>query len=57
MACGTGKTFTGQFIAEQMVDERGLVLVLLPSISLLSQSVKEWAAWSSVPMTPFAVCS
>lgn len=57
MACGTGKTFTGQVIAEQMVDERGLVLVLLPSISLLSQSVKEWAAWSSVPMTPFAVCS
>lgn len=57
MACGTGKTFTGQLIAEQLVDGAAHVLVLLPSISLLSQSVKEWAAWSSVPMTPFAVCS
>lgn len=57
MACGTGKTFTGQLIAEQLNERPGLVLVLLPSISLLSQTVKEWAAWTSVPMTPFAVCS
>lgn len=57
MACGTGKTFTGQVIAENLTGGRGLVLVLLPSISLLSQTVKEWAAWSSVAMTPFAVCS
>ena len=57
MACGTGKTFVGQLLAEQMVSEAGLVLVLLPSISLLSQTVKEWAAWASLPMTPFAVCS
>ncbi|REK04494.1 MAG: damage-inducible protein [Acidobacteria bacterium] len=57
MACGTGKTFTGQLIAERIAGEGGLVLVLLPSISLLSQTVKEWAAWSSLPMTPFAVCS
>ena len=57
MACGTGKTFVGQLLAEQMVGEAGLVLVLLPSISLLSQTVKEWAAWASLPMTPFAVCS
>ena len=57
MACGTGKTFAGQLIAEKVAGESGLVLVLLPSISLLSQTVKEWAAWSSLPMTPFAVCS
>lgn len=57
MACGTGKTFTGQLIAERMIDGPGHALVLMPSISLLSQSVKEWAAWASVPMTPFAVCS
>lgn len=57
MACGTGKTFTGQQIAERQVGVGGLVLVLLPSISLLSQTVKEWAAHSSIPMTPFAVCS
>ncbi len=57
MACGTGKTFAGQVIAERLVGSDGLVLVLLPSISLLSQTVKEWAAWSSLPLTPFAVCS
>ncbi len=57
MACGTGKTFVGQLVAEQMAGGSGLVLVLLPSISLLSQTVKEWAAWASLPMTPFAVCS
>ncbi len=57
MACGTGKTFAGQQIAERIAGDGGLVLVLLPSISLLSQTVKEWAAWTSVPMTPFAVCS
>lgn len=57
MACGTGKTYTGQQITEQMVGVGGLALVLLPSISLLSQTIKEWAAYSSIPMTPFAVCS
>jgi predicted helicase len=57
MACGTGKTFTSQLIAERITNGQGLVLVLLPSISLLSQTLKEWAAWSSIPMTPFAVCS
>ena len=57
MACGTGKTYTGQQIAEQKVGAGGLVLVLLPSISLLSQTLKDWAAHASIPMTPFAVCS
>ena len=57
MACGTGKTFTAQVIAERLAGPKGLVLVFVPSISLLSQTVKEWAAWSSLPMTPFAVCS
>jgi len=57
MACGTGKTFTGQQIAERVAGKGGKVLVLLPSISLLSQTVKEWGAHASIPMTPFAVCS
>lgn len=57
MACGTGKTFTSQLVAEEMVGADGTVVVFAPSISLLSQTLKEWAAWSSVPMTPFAVCS
>ena len=44
MACGTGKTYTGLRIAEERVGAGGKVLVLLPSISLLSQTLKEWAA-------------
>jgi predicted helicase len=57
MACGTGKTYTAQRIAESLVGPGGKVLVLLPSISLLSQTLKEWTADASVPIAPFAVCS
>ncbi len=57
MACGTGKTFTAQCLAEDFVGEGKNVLVLVPSISLLSQSVKEWTANSSVPINVYAICS
>lgn len=57
MACGTGKTFTGLQIAEELAGEGGSVLVLLPSISLLSQTLKEWAADAGLQVLPFAVCS
>ena len=42
MACGTGKTFTSLKIAERMVGAGGRVLFLVPSIQLLSQSLREW---------------
>ena len=57
MACGTGKTFTSLKIAEELVDGDGLVLFLVPSISLLSQSLREWSQEASVTLRPFAVCS
>lgn len=57
MACGTGKTYTGLRVAERLTGAGGTVLVLLPSISLLSQTLKEWAADATVPLLPFAVCS
>lgn len=41
MACGTGKICTVLQIAERLVAPGGLVLFLVPSISLLSQSIKE----------------
>jgi predicted helicase len=56
MACGTGKTFTSLKIAEQMAPH-GNVLFLVPSISLLSQSLREWTAETSLPLHPLAVCS
>ena len=40
MACGTGKTFTSLKIAERQTNNRGLVLFLVPSLALLSQT---WA--------------
>lgn len=57
MACGTGKTFTSLKIVEHLVPEKGLVLFLVPSISLLSQSLKEWTAESEIELRSFAVCS
>ncbi len=57
MACGTGKSLTSLRMAEAMVPPCGNVLVLVPSISLLSQILKEWTAEAEVPLRPFAVCS
>lgn len=64
MACGTGKTFTALKIAESHARSLastqasdGLILFLVPSIALLSQSLKEWTAESSLPMHALAVCS
>lgn len=57
MACGTGKTFTSLRLAEQMVGAGGSVLFLVPSISLLAQTVREWVGEAEVAVRPFAVCS
>jgi predicted helicase len=60
MACGTGKTFTALKIAERLATERERdtsVLFLVPSISLLSQALREWTAQCQTPMRSFAVCS
>ncbi len=57
MACGTGKTFTSLKIAEAMYPSGGLVLFLVPSIALLSQSLREWTAECSTDLRSFAVCS
>lgn len=57
MACGTGKTFTALKLAEQIAKKDGIVLFLVPSISLLSQTLREWTAESAEPFHAFAVCS
>ncbi|MGV8882563.1 MAG: DEAD/DEAH box helicase [Rhodoglobus sp.] len=57
MACGTGKTFTSLKLVEEVVPRGGTVLFLVPSISLLSQTLKEWTIESAVPLRSFAVCS
>jgi predicted helicase len=57
MACGTGKTFTSLKLVEEVVPRGGTVLFLVPSISLLSQTLKEWTIESAMPLRSFAVCS
>ncbi len=57
MACGTGKTFTSLRLAEELAGPGGSVLFLVPSISLLSQSLREWCTEAEVPLAPLAVCS
>ena len=57
MACGSGKTFTALRIAERLVGAGGSVLFLTPSISLLSQSLIDWANDAETPLKALAVCS
>jgi predicted helicase len=57
MACGTGKTFTSLKITEAQAGRGGRVLFLVPSLSLLSQTLTEWTQESRTPLHSFAVCS
>ena len=57
MACGTGKTFTSLRIAEDLVGVGGRVLCLVPSLALMSQTVREWAADTRLSLRAYAVCS
>ncbi|MFM7602525.1 MAG: DEAD/DEAH box helicase family protein, partial [Pseudanabaena sp.] len=64
MACGTGKTYTALQIAERFAIEKfainqssATVLFLVPSISLLSQTLREWSAEATVKLQSIAVCS
>ncbi|KVP46022.1 DEAD/DEAH box helicase [Burkholderia ubonensis] len=57
MACGTGKTFCSLKIAETLAGAGKRVLFLVPSLSLLSQSLTEWTQESETPLHSFAVCS
>lgn len=55
MACGTGKTFTTLWIKEALGAQT--TLVLLPSLSLLSQIMREWAWAGNTDFDILNVCS
>ncbi|WP_277584986.1 DEAD/DEAH box helicase [Psychrobacillus antarcticus] len=60
MAPGTGKTFTSLAIAERLAEKKdGIfrVLYLVPSIQLLSQTLRGWTADTRYSMDSIAVCS
>ena len=55
MACGTGKTYTTLWIKEKL--DAHSTLVLVPSLSLLSQTLKEWTFAAAKPFDVLCVCS
>ena len=55
MACGTGKTFTTLWIKESL--KAKTAIVLLPSLSLLSQTMREWVWGAKENFHTLAVCS
>ena len=57
MPCGTGKTFTSLKIAEKILPPNGSVLFLVPSLSLISQTLREWSNEAQRPIRNFVVCS
>lgn len=57
MACGTGKTFTSLKIAEKLAGKGKRVLYLVPSLALMSQTVREWSNDTQTPLHSYAVCS
>lgn len=59
MACGSGKTFTALKIAEDpsVAGPGSLVLFLVPSLYLLSQTLTDWKQQSACRINAFAVCS
>jgi superfamily II DNA or RNA helicase len=55
MACGTGKTFTTLWIKERL--NAMSTLILLPSLGLLSQTLREWTLAANIPFDVLCVCS
>lgn len=55
MACGTGKTLTSLFVREKLA--AGRTLVLVPSLSLLKQTMQVWRVNAKVPFVALPVCS
>ena len=56
MACGTGKTLVALWVAEKLQAQR--ILVLLPSLALLRQTLHEWLHETGLPgLAYLCVCS
>ncbi len=57
MACGTGKTFTSLKVAEDLTPHPSRILFLVPSLSLMAQSIRDWINDSERKLDCIAVCS
>jgi len=57
MACGTGKTFTSLRIAEKIAGVGKTVLYMVPSLALMSQTIREWKNDAEEDFIAFSACS
>ena len=57
LPCGTGKSVVALWAAERMVGEGGRVLYVMPSISLMGQTMREWATQRRTDQRYIGVCS
>jgi predicted helicase len=57
MACGMGKTLTSLRIAESLAGKGKRVLYMVPSLSLMSQTVREWKNDAINDFAAFSACS
>lgn len=60
MACGTGKTFTALRIAQRCAEDNGgsaRILFAVPSLALMSQTLREWSTECELPFHAWSVCS
>lgn len=55
MACGSGKTFTALRIAEELKAKK--ILVLVPSLLLVRQTLNAWHTDATINFASIAVCS
>lgn len=55
MACGTGKTLVGRWLAEQRQASRTLVVV--PSLALIAQTLSEWRSAAGWMFEALIICS
>lgn len=57
LPCGTGKSVVALWAAERIVGEGGRVLYVVPSISLMGQTMREWATQRRTDQRYIGVCS
>ena len=57
MACGTGKTLTSLHVAEKHCGTGSVILYLVPSISLILQTMREWSENANIEHSYVVVCS
>lgn len=55
MACGSGKTLVGRWLAEQL--GAAITLVVVPSLPLVAQTLQEWRSVTDLQFEAFITCS